>query len=352
MKIWIDLANSPHVLFFRPIIKALEEQGHQVLITARDFAQTIDLCERFRISYHIVGHHGGKNIINKGVNLFFRAYKLWHYGKQNMPIDVAVSHNSYSHCLASKALRIPTVTLMDYEHQPANHINFRLADKVIVPEVFPNRQLIKYGAKANRIIKFLGIKEEIYLMDAEPVEAEQREIAQWLGDRVGGQENEKKINVLLRTPATMAAYHRFENPIFNQLIDYLTTNPNVNAVVIPRTQEQAEELNRLKQPNLTLLTKVFDGIQMLFFFDLIISGGGTMNREAAVLGTPAYSVFAGKSCAVDRYLDSKGKLTFITKVEDFNRIKIVKKKGTWQNKPNRELFQQILSEIAACGNNQ
>ena len=140
MRIWIDLANSPHVPFFRVLIPEFVERGHQVEITARDFAQTVELATNAGMLPAVIGGHGGKRLSGKAGNLIGRAAALakWAHGRG---IDLAVSHNSYAQIAAAAALGIKSVTLMDYEHQPANHVAFRLASRVIVPRVFPATEL-------------------------------------------------------------------------------------------------------------------------------------------------------------------------------------------------------------------
>lgn len=314
MRIWIDLANSPQVLFFRPILAELRHRGYEVVVTSRDFAQTLALADEYGIYNTPIGRHGGKkwtDIIGRNMK---RAFDLATWAKAGLKIDLAVSHNSYSQALAAAWLRIPFVTLMDYEHQPLNHICFRLANRVIVPEPFPDQMLAKFGA-LSKAKKFPGLKEEIYLADFRPD-------TDFL-KKNGFDQN--KIIIVLRPPAPWTAYHRFENTIFDDVIKHLSKFENTIIIFLPRIVSQGQWASQQGLPNLVIPAKTLNGPNLLFSADLVISGGGTMNREAAVLGTPTYTVFKGKMGAVDKYLIDRSRMTQILEVQDIVKIKVKKK---------------------------
>src|SRR5437016_10442383 len=167
MRIWIDLANSPHVPFFRALIPEFVARGHQVEITARDFAQTVELATKARMMPHVIGGHGGGSLTGKAGNLLGRAAALRKWARAR-GFDLALSHNSYAQIAAAAALGIKSVTLMDYEHQPANHLACRLASRVIVPRSFPATELRKYGAPTRKVKRYDGLKEDVYLADFKP----------------------------------------------------------------------------------------------------------------------------------------------------------------------------------------
>src|SRR5438477_7910616 len=166
MRIWIDLANSPHVPFFRALIPEFTARGNQVEITARDFAQTVELAAKAGMTPHVIGGYGGGSITGKAGNLVGRAVALRKWARDR-GFDLAVSHNSYAHVAAAASLGIKSITLMDYEHQPANHLAFRLASRVIVPRAFPAAELRKYGASMRKVKRYDGTKEDVYLADFE-----------------------------------------------------------------------------------------------------------------------------------------------------------------------------------------
>ncbi len=334
MKIWVDLTNSPHVLFFHPIIRSLREKGHKVCVTHREFAQTSHLCEIYGIDSYSIGQHAVQGLCNKIMNTFNRTFELRKFARK-YNFDLACSHNSPAHCLAAKSLSIPYITIMDYEYQPANHINFRLADKVLVPFTFNLARIKKYGGKRLNLIKYPGLKEEVYLWQFEP------------NTNFWAQEfpefDSSKIICTVRPPATMAAYHRFKNGVFNELLSYLLDRQNLQLIVFPRTSEQRFELKKTF-PKLFLSNKTVDGSQLIANSDLIISAGGTMNREAAVLGTPAYTVYAGQLGSVDRYLIRQGKLTLINHLKDFRRINLRKNENR-KKRINRKVFHVLVNEL-------
>jgi len=325
LRIWIDLANSPHVLFFAPIVGDLRAAGHTVELTARDFAQTLQLAQLFGLELRTVGVHGGGNPLRKIANIAGRALALRRFARPRR-FDLAVSHNSYAQCLAARSLGIPTVTLMDYEYQPANHLSFRLAHRVMVPSTFPDGALRHYGASARRTFRYPGLKEEVYLQDYSPDPAFPDRVKASAA-RAGQTLAPQHVLVTLRPPATMAAYHQFENPLFVDLLAYLGRFEQARLLVFPRTPAQAGEIRPHLPANALIPDETFDGRHLIYFSDLVVSAGGTMNREAAVLGTPVYSIFAGKIGSVDRHLVETGRMALIRSRDDFAAIRVEKKAG-------------------------
>ena len=322
-KIWIDLANSPHVIFFIPIIKRLKNDGHTVLITMRNFAQTVPLAEKFGIQGDIIGKHGGANRLSKFLNLVKRTNQLVLFAK-NKSIDIAVSHNSYAHTIAGRMIGAKVITLMDYEGQPANHLAFRTAHKVLVPQAFPNKLLFRFGASENKTFKYQGFKEQLYLSNFDPDNNFIKELTEACNTISNNLSN--KVIVSVRTPPTMALYHHFKNDIFEKLLENLNSNPLAFTIVSPRTKEQHKYIKH-KFRNLHIPSKSLNGMNLCYYSDLVISAGGTMNREAAILGTPAYSLFAGSMPAVDAELIKTGRMFHISNENDLGKINIAKLSG-------------------------
>lgn len=306
MRVWIDVTNSPHVLFFAPIIADLRGAGHDVTVTARDYAQTIPLLERSGIPYTLIGRHRGRSLLHKAVGLVARSLSLVSFAARRH-FDVAFGHNSNDLAVAAWILRIPQLMVHDYEHARLSYrVNARLVTRILVPEAIPASAIIAHGARPEKVGHFPGLKEHVYLAEG----------AAWddLRSRFGVPEG--GVLALVRPPATMSAYHRFDNPLFGEIIARLGTDDRVVIVVIPRTSEQREGLSRILPANAIMPDEVFDATSLIRSADLVVSAGGTMNREAAILGTPAYTVFAGEPGAVDRYLIEQGLLTRIERSED------------------------------------
>ena len=319
MRIWIDLANSPHVPFFRALIPDFVARGHQVEITAREFAQTVELATKAGMMPHVIGGHGGGSITGKAGNLLGRASALRKWARDR-GFDLAVSHNSYAQIAAAAALGIKTVTLMDYEHQPANHLAFRLASRVIVPRAFPAAELRKYGASMRKVKRYDGTKEDVYLAEFAPDPAF-AETLQKLG--VASED----VLVVARPPAREALYHRFENESFDELLSHLSSRADVKIILLPRSEAQRSEYDARKLSNVIMLREALDGANLIAAADLVISAGGTMNREAAALGVPAASVYAGKWAAIDEVLMREGRLRRIGSHEEIESLTIAKKSG-------------------------
>jgi uncharacterized protein len=290
MRVWVDLTNSPHVLVLRPVIRVLERAGAEVLVTARDFAQTLDLAERHGLHVEAIGRHRGGRLAAKGLGLLSRSTALtrWARGRR---IDVAIGHGSNDITVAAALLRIPSATAFDYEWAKVQHtINCRLARAVVVPDVIPPERLRPFGATAAKLRRYPGLKEEYYLADFEPDPAVLGELAL----------DPARPIAVVRTPPAVSLYHRFENPLFAQVLDRLRGQ---QTVVLPRTPEQRAELDGFIVPE-----RAIDAQSLIAYADLVISAGGTMNREAVALGTPVWTTFEGRLGAVDEALIADGRL--------------------------------------------
>src|SRR5665213_1333547 len=308
MRVWIDLTNSPHVLVMRPLIELLQADGHDVRVTARDFAQTIELCERFQITHSAIGHHRGGRLAAKAGGLLSRSVALVRWARADARssgarFDVALGHGSNDVSVAAAMLRIPSATMFDYEWATIQHnVNCRLARAVVVPEAIPPQRLARYGA-AGKIRPYEGLKEEYYLSDFEPDDAVLGELAL---DPV-------RPIVLVRTPPEVSLYHRFENDLFAQVLRRLSESAKDQAtqtVVLPRVQSQRQELR--DAGGFIVPEHAIDAQSLIAYADLVISAGGTMNREAVALGTPVYTTFQGRLGAVDERLIDEGRLRMLT----------------------------------------
>jgi len=319
MRIWIDLANSPHVPFFRALIPEFVARGHQVEITARDFAQTVELAMNAGMTPHVIGGHGGGKLTGKAGNLVGRAAALRKWARDR-GFDLAVSHNSYAQIAAAAALRIRSVTLMDYEHQPANHLAFRLASRVIVPRAFPAGDLKRFGASMRKVKRYDGTKEEVYLAEFAPDPA----FAEAL--RKLGVASEDVL-VVARPPAREALYHRFENELFDELLARLSEQSNAKIILLPRLSAQRTEYEERKWPNVIMPQEALDGANLIAAADLVVSAGGTMNREAAALGVPAASIYAGEWAAIDEELVKEGRLQRISARAEIESFTVQKKQS-------------------------
>jgi predicted glycosyltransferase len=317
MRIWIDLANSPHVPFFRSLANEFVRRNHDLVVTARDFAETVSLAKAAGFAAEIIGGHGGGKLSAKAGNLMQRALTLarWARGRN---VDLAVSHNSYSQILAARALSIRTVTLMDYEHQPANHLAFRMASRIVVPRAFPDAALARYGASSGKVKRYTGLKEDVYLADFQPDPEFQKQLS-----KLGVNDND--VLVTVRPPASEALYHRFENELFDQLLDRLLAMLGVQVLLLPRNHSQRDKYEPMKVNGLIIPAVPLDGGNLVFHSDLLISAGGTMNREAAALGIPAASIYFGEWAAIDKELVKEGYLRRISTFEDVRNLRIEKR---------------------------
>ena len=315
-KIWIDLDNTPHVPFFKPIIRELEKAGHEILLTARDAFQVASLADRMGLSYTCVGKHYGKNPFMKVFGISLRAAQLIPLVLRHRPA-LAMSHGSRAQILVSNLFRIPSVLICDYEF--AKPFPLSRPSWEFVPEAVSSVFL----SASSRVKKYPGIKEDVYVPEFEPESGIMKELGL----------STDSIIVTVRPPATEAHYHNPESEVlFERFMHRLTRMPGVMAVLLPRNKKQEQEL-RGKWPawfeggKTVVPDHAVDGLNLLWHSDLVVSGGGTMNREAAALGVPVYSIFRGKIGAVDRLLSEQKRLVLIENVGEVDeKIALVPRK--------------------------
>lgn len=338
MKIWIDLDNTPHIPFFKPIIRELEIRGYTVVLTARDAFQACELATRFGLVYTKVGRHYGKNRLLKVWGLAWRSLQLLPFVLRERP-GVGLSHGSRAQILLCNLLRIPTIMVMDYEHAQTPLLLRPRWE--IVPDMLLKEKL--HCKARERIRKYKGIKEDVYAPEFKPDPT----LCQQL--QLGSSE----VIVTVRPPATEAHYHNPESELFFvQFMNRVCSSPGVKAVLLPRNKTQEAQLRAgwpqwFGDSKVIIPKEAVDGLNLLWYSDLVVSGGGTMNREAAALGIPVYSIFRGKSGAVDRHLQSEGKMTLIESIADVQN-KILLKPRTKNDLPAskpREALREIVEQV-------
>jgi uncharacterized protein len=321
-RVWIDLDNSPHVPMFLPIIEELQKRGVELVLTARNMYQVCDLLEYYGLSCQVIGGHWGKNKVLKVVNNCVRVAQLLPTIRSARP-DLAISHGSRAQLLTAKLLGIPSIMMHDYEHNIKT--GFIEAEWVLMPDVIPDVSMTK---KPERVLLYPGIKEDIYIPSFRPDPSILTQLGISPDDLV----------VTVRPPATEAHYHTHESDVlFAETMRLLSSRPHVRAVTLPRNSRQTEQLRSewkdlIASGCMLIPDSAVNGLNMLWFSDLAVSGGGTMNREAAALGVPVYSIFRGKIGAVDRYLADQGRLTLLETPEDV-RTKIKLERWNRPSKP-------------------
>jgi uncharacterized protein len=300
MKVWIDMTASAHVLVFRPLIQIMRGRGDDVQITARDYAQTLQLLELHGLEAEVLGKHGGRSRTGKARSLVGRlgALRAWARGRD---FDVALAHGSHELTMTARRLGIPSSTTFDYEWAWLQHqLGCRAATRVAVPDTIPAERLARYGATPPKLVQYPGLKEEYYLSDFEPDSA----VLSALGV------DPARVLVVLRPPPDVSLYHRHSNPLFPQTLEHLGKLEDVHAVVLPRTDEQRDYVKGLLPhlPSVIVPDTAVDAQSLIALSDVVVSAGGTMNREAAALGVPVYTTFGGRLGGVDEALMREGKL--------------------------------------------
>jgi uncharacterized protein len=314
MKVWVDMTAAAHVLVFRPLIELLRERGDEVEITTREYGQTLQLLELHGLQATVIGRHGGRSRLGKGRSLFSRLHALHRWARPR-GFDLALAHGSHELTLSARRLGIPSGTTHDYEFATLQHqLGMRAATRVVVPESIPPERLERFGVRPPKLQRYPGLKEEYYLSDFEPDSS----VLERLGvDRT-------RTLVVLRPPPDVSQYHRHSNPLFPQTLDFLGAHPETQAVVLPRTEEQRQFVRGLDLPSMIVPYRAVDAQSLIGLADVVVSAGGTMNREAAALGVPVYTTFGGRLGGVDEELIREGRLKVLT---DPGALELVRRQG-------------------------
>jgi uncharacterized protein len=302
VRVWVDISAPAHVLVFRPLITLLRKRGDEVEVTTREYAQTLQLLDRHGIEAEAIGRHGGRSRLGKAGSLAGRLRSLRGWAK-GRGFDLALAHGSHELTVTARRLGIPSATTHDYEYATLqHHIGDRAATKVVVPEAIPLERMARFGVRPPKLLQYPGLKEEYYLHDFEP---DQSVLVELLINR-------ERILVVVRTPPDVSLYHRRSNPFFPKLLAYLGGEPAVQAVVLPRSPEQRDYVRSLELPSVIVPDKAVDAQSLIALSDLVVSAGGTMNREAAALGVPVYTTYGGRIGGVDEMLIRDGRLRPLT----------------------------------------
>ena len=335
MRVWIDMTNSPHVVFFRPLVALLGERGHGVTITARDFAQTLELLEDAGLEHVVVGPpHGGASRTAKGAAMAKRLWALRRFARGRR-FDLALSHASHELPLVARSLGVRSSYAFDYEFALTQHsLGCRAATRVVVPDAIPQERLDRLGAPSRKVRRYAGLKEEYYLHGFAP----DPQVLDGLGiDR-------SRVLAVVRTPPDVSLYHRHGNALFADVLRRLGSDAGVHAVVLPRTPAQRDALRAAGLPSLVVPDRAVDALSLVALADLVVSAGGTMNREAVALGTPVYTTFSGRMGAVDERLVREGRLRALARADD---LRVVRKAGTAPaaTRPPDVLLDRLLSAL-------
>ena len=330
------MTASAHVLVFRPLINIMEGRGDTVQVTARDYAQTLELLELHGLHAEVIGRHGGRSRLQKARQMAQRLRSLRRWARDR-DFDVALAHGSHELTLTARRLGIPSTTTFDYEFATLQHqLGCRAATTVVVPDAIPPARLRPYGVRPPKLVQYPGLKEEYYLADFEPERS--------LLDRFAI--DPARVLVVLRPPPDVSLYHRHSNPLFPMTLDHLGRLEHVHAFVLPRTDEQREYVRSLQLPSVILPESTVDAQSLIALADVVVSAGGTMNREACALGVPVYTTYGGRLGGVDEELIRQGRLKPLT---DPRALELHKRDGYADDRTRRDPAEMLRLLLSALG---
>ncbi len=307
MRIWVDCTAAAHPVVLRPVIALLRERGHEVSITARDYGQTEGLLERFGLEYESFGSHADSGTASKAAAVARRSAALGRWARPRR-FDLAIAHGSVDVAVVGTALGIPQAQMQDYEFAGLQRkLAWKAARRVIVPDAIPIERLEAAGARASKLVRYPGLKEDYYLADFSPDPSVLAELGLGGLGVAADRGTDDRILVVVRPPPETSAYHA-DNPLYERLIDRLCRDPDVITVLIPRTERQHRAAGERADPSLIVPAEAIDAQSLIAYSDLVVSAGGTMNREAVALGVPVLTIFSGRMGAVDERLIDDGRL--------------------------------------------
>lgn len=290
MRIWFDISNSPHVILFYDLINDLSSDGHEIIITSRPLANTIDLLNQYNLNHNIIGSHYGKNLIKKLFGYPVRVFQLYKYlHKKN--INLAVSQSSFHSPFVAFLLRIPSIYTNDNEHAFANHFCFILASKILLPSSFSFSKQFYYSLFKEKIITYPGIKEGIYLWVKHENISKKRTLYF---------NTYNKCTIYVRPEPQTAQYYSGKLFFLDDLIISLQSKYQV--IILTRNLSQFNHYNQ------SIFNKSIVPIKPIHFDEiaincsLFIGAGGSMTRELAILGIPTISVYQDSLLEVDKLL--------------------------------------------------
>ena len=307
MHVWVDCTAAAHPLVLRPVIELLRRRGHEVEITARSYGQTEGVLDRLGLEYASFGSHAGASLLAKGGALAGRSAQLARWARRRR-FDLAIAHGSVDVAVVGSMLRIPQAQMQDYEYAGLQRkLAWRAARRVIVPDAIPIERLLAAGAAGAKLVRYPGLKEDYYLADFAPGPAVLAELGLLSRGVDPARSGDQRVLVVVRPPPETSAYHA-DNPLYEGLLDRLAADQRTLTVLIPRTAEQGAAARARGDGRLIVPERAIDAQSLIAYADLVVSAGGTMNREAVALGVPVWTIFSGRMGAVDERLIAAGRL--------------------------------------------
>lgn len=323
MRIWFDLSNSPHINLFARMIRDLESEGNEVVITCRPLANTIDLLDLHGFRYEVVGVHYGASLSRKMLGFPVRVWQLWRY-LNDKRIDVAISQSSFHSPLTAWLLGVRSIYMNDNEHAMGNIPSFLFASKIMVPEFLSAQKLRGQLANTRKLVNYPGVKEGIYLW----------ELDERLARSSAGRTRKLRPSVYIRPEPWTAQYYRGGRNFLDDLL--LGVKHKIDVTVLPRGKDQGQHYRGEQFRGVRVVDTAMDIADIAPDCDVFVGAGGTMTREMAVLGIPTISVYQDQLLEVDRYLLEAGAFVHAPSLTAATLLAYVE--GSSRKPPNRILL--------------
>ena len=293
MKIWFDISNSPHINMFYDLIRELESEGHEIIVTSRPLANTVALLNQKKIRHTTIGQHYGKNMLKKIFGYPIRVFQLWQYLSKLKP-DLAVSQSSFHSPMVAKLMGIPSIYTNDNEHALGNLLCFLTATRILIPENMPIPSFFRDSLLYKKFIRYPGIKEGIYLwIKAAAIASDRKQ-----------RTPSSSIEIFIRPEPLTAQYYNGKQNFLDEIIAELQDTCMVTVLARDKTQFIHYSQKRFNHIHLPETPLSFD--QIATSCTLFIGAGGSMTRELALIGVPTISVYQSDLLDVDEILISRG----------------------------------------------
>ena len=289
MKVWYDACTGKHIRYGVAIANKLRNRGHEVILTTRKHADTIGLMRVLNEKFEVLGEYSAGNLLEKLRASVERQKLLFEFFMKKMP-NVAISHGSVEQCRVAFGASIPIILTHDSPHAVAvNRLTLPLCSFLVVPKAIPKRYIKMYGVK--KIYRFNGVDEVAWIKDFKPLV----------------KYDFKRPLIVVRQMESKAVYAGKMPDISEILAKKLTALGNV--IFLPR-------YDRMPRNNLIVPRNFIDSASLVSQADLVVGFGGTISREAALLGTPSIVVNVFGRLYVNEFLRKRGFPIFITKVDN------------------------------------
>lgn len=341
MIIWFDTVTAKEPLLFNALALELEKEGHETLFTCRDYDYIVSLFDLLQRDVNVFGKHGGSSLYGKLMAGNKRIGLLANYiNNLDAKPDYHISFSSPESTRVAFGLGIPTITINDSPHAKAvGKLTVPLSKYLVYSSSIPKENWLVLGALEEQLQPYDGIDEVAWLLNFEPNPEVLSQLSLTVEDHfIVARPEESSASYMLELGIGGLTY-------LDLILEEIFKVYEGKVVMFPRYETQKEALVKKFGDKLIIPPKAVDTLSLYYYSDLCITGGATMAREAAAIGTPSISYYP-QPLDVLEYIASIGIPLYneYTVDQAIERAKILVKK-TAEKSSIRQKTKQILQEL-------